>query len=268
MVRANPTLASRYAKHFGTTNYGVADYFGKRVSLIRLRKATTTYVYYYNSHGQVSRGRRVMPAGTLVFATESGEPVLDWRCGNPLRSSLPIREAIKPGNKSPKMAKSRGGGGGGAAGPDAMIKMAAAPPDADKIVDKVLSLPPAELPAATAATPAMLVAADAPLATTPALAAVGVAAPPIVELAAVPAVGAVGAVPVIAGGSSGLGWLAPLFALGGAARLAGNSRHGSASITTITPPASVPEPGTLLPLAACMATACTAMMKKRKTFLR
>lgn len=269
MVRSDPALAARYARHFSTTSYGVSDYFGKKLTLIRLRRPATTSVYYYNSRGNVSRGKRVMPAGTLVFATESGEPVLDWRCGNPLTSTLPVRQAIKRDTKNPSMAKTKSGPGPGGDNPVAakFMKVAEAPPDADRIVEKVLATTPAELAPIATITPAVEVAQAATIATGTALpvAAAGATLPPIAEMAAIPTFSAVGAAPAIAAASHGFSWLFPLAALGGGVAVAGKK----STTHDVTPPPAdpVPEPGSLLPLAAGIATACTAILRKRRSFL-
>jgi hypothetical protein len=273
MVKHDPSLSARYARHFGSTNYGVSEYFGKRLTLIRLRKPATTYVYYYNSSGNVARGRRVMPAGTLVFATESGEPVLDWRCGNPLRPNLPVRQAIRRTDKSPSMAKAGSVTEAKGTATGHPVKVATAPPDADRVIEKVLAATPAEFAPVATITPtsleAVAAAAAGPLTTSPMIpAAAGAALPPIAEVAAIPTVSAVGAVPAILGASHAFSWLFPaMAALGGGVAIAskGNTTH------QVTPPPVVPatpEPSAVLPLAASLATACTAILRKRRSFLR
>jgi len=265
MVRRDPSLAARYAKHFGSTNYGVSDYFGKKVTLIRLRRAATTYVYYYNSRGMVTRGRRVMPAGTLVFATESGEPVLDWRCGNPLRSSLPVRSAIRRTDDKRSTARTATGTGTKAAPSGTLTKVAAGPPDADKVVEKVLASTPAEYAPVATLTPVALetVASAAPLATSPMVpTAAGAALPPIAEVAVIPTMSAVAAVPAIAGASHAFSWFLPaMAALGGGAAIA--SKGGATHEVAPPPTEPVPEPKSVLPLAVSLATACTAILRKR-----
>jgi hypothetical protein len=268
MVKRDPSLATRYARHFGSSSYGVSDYFGKRLTLIRLKRPSTTYVYYYDSRGHVTRGRRVMPAGTLVFATQSGEPVLDWRCGNPLRSKLPIRQALRRTDKTPSMVKMTPLAETKTAGAKS-VKVAIAPPDADKIVEKVLAAAPDEFaPLAVIAPAALETAAVGPMVTSPMIpTAAGAALPPIAEVAVIPAVSAIAAAPAVAAASHAFSWLLPMAALGGGVAVASN-KNATHEVTPPTTDEPVPEPGSMLPLAASFATACTAILRKRRSFLR
>jgi hypothetical protein len=243
MVKSDTKLCARYARHFGTTMTGVSDYFDDHLRLVRLKKSRTTNVYYVTSNGRMGRTRRILPAGTLVFVNEAGQPVLDWRCGNPLASALPRKLPIRSGLKSPsfKVGKST---------PAGKVEVAAAPPDLAKVVEKVLAAPPAEFTSVQATTAV-------------ALPPVAASMPPIVEAATVPSVAAVGSPPVVAAASHGIAsWILPaLAATGGVVAL----RPGSGG-ASITPPTTepVPEPGSLVVLATGVSTACAFMIKRRR----
>lgn len=87
-VSSDPVVAQRYARHFGTTTEQIKSYFANNLRAVTLKKATKVTVYFINPSGKTYTTKRLLPAGTRVFATKDGQPLLEWRCGNPLTRSL------------------------------------------------------------------------------------------------------------------------------------------------------------------------------------
>ena len=261
ITRNNSKICARYATHFGTTMSGVENYFSSHLRLVRLKKATTTTVYYISSSGGVGQSRRILPAGTLAFVNETGQPVLDWRCGNPLTSALPSKlsqstRKLAPLPKAGAMAAIAAKAEGATEG----TAVAAAPLEttdqpAEAVTEKVLGAAPVEFIPTVAAQGAM-----AALPTVPPVAGM---LPSIVEATAAPAVAAVGAPPILAAAGGGFSWLWGLAALGGAAGV-----HAIAGNTGSTPPEPpiqpVPEPGMLVPFAMGFSATCGVALRMRR----
>jgi hypothetical protein len=255
ILRNDPTVCVYYAKHFGTTMTGVLDYFDSHLRLMRLRKSMTTDVYCLRP-GKILSHKRVLPAGTLVFASESGQPVLDWRCGNPLTSVLPGPKATRTGRAPTKQTNSKTKIASGKSSTQAATTAVATATAPGNVVEKVLALPPAELTPTVATSVAAI-----PQYATPAITVVGAVPPPLVEAAVIPTVTAVGTAPVIAGFSrlASLRWLLPLAAGGMAiAGRQGNTPEPSG------PEQPVPEPGSLVLLGSGFMTTCAAAIRARR----
>ncbi len=89
-IDTEPRVAARYAEHFHVSPAALKDYLKNNVRLITLKRPTQAVEYFTKKGGGIGSDRRVLPAGTRVFATTSGELVLEWRCGNPLAARLPV----------------------------------------------------------------------------------------------------------------------------------------------------------------------------------
>jgi len=244
MVKRDPKLAARYANHFGTTSGHLATYFRNRLTLIRLKQSQTAVMYYFGPDGKVVRSKRVMPAGTLVFATRSGTPVLDWRCGNPMTNALPEEKPVEKYKPAVTMEK-----------PAPEPKVAVAPSVTETVVEKVLEQPPAELVTVAALPPTAL-------STPPPAPTLSAVLPPVLEAAAAPAVTAVGAVPAVALSSGGLGWLLPLAAVGAVGAIGGAGGRED----NPPPPPPVPEPNVIAPLSAGILATCAAVGRTRRRY--
>lgn len=94
-VRTDKNVAAKYSAHYGMGGEQLAKYFETQLRLTTLKKARTMDVYFYTSSGKVVKKRRLFPAGTMVFVNKSGQPILDWRCGNPFSVKLPVAEEVK-----------------------------------------------------------------------------------------------------------------------------------------------------------------------------
>jgi hypothetical protein len=89
-LSANPSVAARYARHFGTTPEALTNYFKNDLKLVTLKSPRRTVIYFVSKDGGVVRSTRLLPAGSRVFIARDGQLILEWRCGNPLAKQLPI----------------------------------------------------------------------------------------------------------------------------------------------------------------------------------
>ena len=89
-IAANPLVAKRYAQHFGIPAADLIPYLKSNVKIVTLTKPLKTTSYYIKSGGGVTSKKRLYPAGTTMFATLSGKPIMDVRCGNPVTKALPL----------------------------------------------------------------------------------------------------------------------------------------------------------------------------------
>lgn len=95
-IAVNQRALARYANHYGMSPEAVLKYFKENLVLTTLKKPYNGQVFYVSTRGSVLSKPRSLPAGTRVFATPEGIPILEWRCSNPISKSLPARQAIKP----------------------------------------------------------------------------------------------------------------------------------------------------------------------------
>lgn len=88
-ISSNKKVAALYIKHYGMPEGEIISYFEENLRLITLKSPLKVTAYYVTKSGAIKSKQKLLPAGTKVFATPNGEPVLEWRCGNPLSKSLP-----------------------------------------------------------------------------------------------------------------------------------------------------------------------------------
>ncbi len=98
-VKNNPTVAKRYARHFGKSQSELAGYFEKNLEVLTLDRPYKVKSYYIGRSGKVYTKTKLLPKGSVVFATPNDGPVLSWSCGNPLTSAL-AKNADKPVTKT------------------------------------------------------------------------------------------------------------------------------------------------------------------------
>lgn len=89
VLKQNPGLRRRYARHFGLKESEVVDFVRRALVVHRLPKARTVTNYGVTRSGRVFSTRTRLRAGTKVWATRSGVPILKWACANPLTRMLP-----------------------------------------------------------------------------------------------------------------------------------------------------------------------------------
>lgn len=244
-LSSNSKVADRYAKHFGTSKDNVIKYFKENLQLITLNKARQSTVYFIGRNGSIMSGKRLLPAGTRVFATKDGIPVLEWRCGNPLVKALPTVKSPKPTTQASK--------------PDTQSKPVV------QVNEQVDPNPVIDQPTVQVASSTQQVIEQPPI-TTSVLGAVeetpvSVVAPivssvePVVEAAAAAPITAVPP-SVVASSGSPFPWIVPLLIGGGVGLLNDDDNKPS-------PPVVVPEPMTITVL--CSALAATGMGLRRRS---
>lgn len=89
-IRTNPTVASRYTRHFGVSAPEFAQYAQTQLGLRPLPRGSKLRVFFIQPDGHIGSQVRYLPKGTLVFLhLRSGQPVLLGTCGNPLTEAIP-----------------------------------------------------------------------------------------------------------------------------------------------------------------------------------
>ena len=88
-VSSNPSVAARFSKHFHMTGEALSIYFKNNLRLTTLKSPLKISNYYISKNDRIVRKERTLPAGSRVFTTLDGKPVLDASCGNPLVAILP-----------------------------------------------------------------------------------------------------------------------------------------------------------------------------------
>jgi hypothetical protein len=89
-LRTNPTVASRYERHFGIAAPQLAQYAQTQLGLRRLPRGGRYRVFFIKPDGSIGSKTRFVRKGTPVFLhLRSGQAVLLGDCGNPMTSVLP-----------------------------------------------------------------------------------------------------------------------------------------------------------------------------------
>ena len=88
-LATNKLVQARYSKHFGMSPQQFDKFIAANLQLVALKAPLLVETWYINRFDKVTTRKKLLPTGTMVFATKTGEPVLTWSCGNPLRPDLP-----------------------------------------------------------------------------------------------------------------------------------------------------------------------------------
>jgi len=88
-VASNPVLGERYARHFGVPQDRIVSFFQNALVPQTLTRSQTMSTFGVTKSGSIYPVKTTLPAGTKVWATREGVPVLKWNCSNPLTSLLP-----------------------------------------------------------------------------------------------------------------------------------------------------------------------------------
>ncbi|MDI6827500.1 MAG: hypothetical protein QME62_03335 [Armatimonadota bacterium] len=243
-VENSRLVALRYAKHFRTDPSSVLTFYRNELSLFKLPETTSLRVYYLDdSHNIVSEVRE-FKAGTWVFANKAAAPILELGTGNPLSSTLLTGELPKKKVEGLK-----------ASNPNAIPN--------DKVAVQVLEQQPTELPKLATDNANLTASSPSPSAT-------------VASNAGAPTPGA--ASTGTAGRISSTNWLVPLGVVGAAVALSGGGGGSSAIVPPPngggggtepppngggTNPPVIPEPMSLLTLAAGVATLAAGIYKRK-----
>ena len=88
-VAKNQSLSQRYARHFGVPQERIVSFFKTSLVATTLPKPQTFTTYGVTRGGDIYPVKTTLPAGSQVWATRDGVPVIKWNCSNPLATSLP-----------------------------------------------------------------------------------------------------------------------------------------------------------------------------------
>jgi len=93
-VRRDPVVRSRFARHFHVSGSYVADYMQKNLVESYIPRTGNYTVYCVGPSGRIYPTVQHLRGGVKVFAMRNGEPVLKWKCGNPMMTYLPVVETV------------------------------------------------------------------------------------------------------------------------------------------------------------------------------
>ena len=105
-ITSSPQVAARYARHYGVSPSKLGTYFHQNLMIKTLDKPYRTTVYFISRGNVIKQKERVLKAGSRVFVGPNGLPLLEWRCGNPLGTSLPAgsKPVAQTGSPAPNWA--------------------------------------------------------------------------------------------------------------------------------------------------------------------
>lgn len=96
VLRTNPTLRRRYARHFGVPESKAVDFVRRALVPHRLTESRDVTVYGVTKSGRIYPVRTRLRKGTRVWANRSGKPILKWLCANPMTRALPGENVLPP----------------------------------------------------------------------------------------------------------------------------------------------------------------------------
>lgn len=89
MLKKNPKLVKTYARHFGIPEAEVVRFVKEALVPQQLTAPKKITTFGLRKNGQIYPVVKTIPAGTRVWATRSGTPVLKWICSNPIGYKMP-----------------------------------------------------------------------------------------------------------------------------------------------------------------------------------
>jgi len=95
-LRTHQSLRQRYARHFNVSQDKIVDFFRNAVVPTTLKKSQRLMTFGVTKSGSIYAVRTKLPAGTPVWATREGVPVVKWNCANPLSKTLPGSDLDQP----------------------------------------------------------------------------------------------------------------------------------------------------------------------------
>lgn len=87
-ILQNPVVASRYSTHYKMDREDIVVSIRETLTLRALDKPQRVTAYFI-ADGRIAVHKKNLKAGTLVLVNDAGQPVIDFKCGNPLTKTLP-----------------------------------------------------------------------------------------------------------------------------------------------------------------------------------
>jgi hypothetical protein len=89
LVKRDPVVAKRFAKHFGVPTDRIVQYFRENLRVVSLRRGGKYKTFFVDKRGRIVPHSTYLLTGERVFVTRDGKPVLIAKCGNPVSKVLP-----------------------------------------------------------------------------------------------------------------------------------------------------------------------------------
>jgi hypothetical protein len=104
MLQKNPQLRKNYARHFGIPEGEVMRFVKEALIPSKLPAARKITTFGIRKNGNIYPVTKTLPAGTRIWATRSGTPVLKWICSNPIGYRMPGTNLPKATLAEPSMS--------------------------------------------------------------------------------------------------------------------------------------------------------------------
>lgn len=99
-VKHYPFVRQRFARFFHKKPAEIPAFVEKNISVGRLPRTRSFTVYYVHGQRKMRKHRETLRAGAPVFVlTRTGQPVLNWDCGNPMDYNR--LEFLTPSERTP-----------------------------------------------------------------------------------------------------------------------------------------------------------------------
>jgi len=95
-LKQNDALLRRYARHFGVPKDKMVAFVQNALVPYTLPKPQRMTTFGVTKNGKIYPVSTRLPAGSKVWATREGVPVLKWNCTNPLSRRLPGTRLTPP----------------------------------------------------------------------------------------------------------------------------------------------------------------------------
>lgn len=94
-IRQDKKVAARFSKHYGMPAASVIEYYQQNLKISTIKKSQRYSEYFIATTGRIQVRKKMLPAGTKVYVTFNGQPIIDLKCGNPLTKTLPKPPVVK-----------------------------------------------------------------------------------------------------------------------------------------------------------------------------
>ena len=94
-ILTDKIVAARFSKHYGMPASDIISYYKQNLKVSTLKKSQRYSEYFIATTGRIQVRRKMLTAGTKVYVTFNGQPIIDQKCGNPLTKTLPTPPVVK-----------------------------------------------------------------------------------------------------------------------------------------------------------------------------